>query len=69
MVLFDNYETRFDYFPLRATAAARVDPDYVVVWPLAPEEPLPEDLRGHAILHRASGLALLERTRKGDGPE
>jgi len=69
VVLFDNYETRFDYFPLRATAAARVDPDYVVVWPLAPEEPLPEDLRGHAILHRASGLALLERTKKGDGPE
>jgi branched-subunit amino acid transport protein len=61
VVLFDNYETRFDYFPLRATPAPRVDPDYLVVWPLADEEPLPEDLRNHAILHHANGLALLQK--------
>lgn len=70
VVLFDNYELRFDYFPIRATDAPRPDPDYVMLWPLDDGEPVPEDLAGYAVLHREAGLALLRaRPEGGRRPE
>lgn len=62
VALFDNYEVKYPYFPIRRGAAPREAPDYVILWPQPPEAPERTRYSGrYDTIHREGALALLKR--------
>lgn len=60
VALFENYEVRYPYFPIRAGPAPREDPDYVIAWRL-PAAALARREDAYEVAHRGTHLVLLRR--------
>jgi len=61
VALFENYEVRYPYLPIRRGEGAWEDPDYILLWPLEDGEVLLAEFEDRPVLHHRDGAALLGR--------